>query len=156
MSFGRLEKPSGYRPMSDINVTPLVDVMLVLLVIFIIAAPLMSSRLQMDLPKVGGVAEVVEGEALAVSVGLSAQGQFFWGEEAVSAEQLLERLRAAAARDPDTEVHVRADESASYGQVARLMAMAQQAGLTRLGFVGDPNTGEHSGPTTAPPAASAR
>ncbi len=151
MSFGRLEKPSAHRPMSDINVTPLVDVMLVLLVIFIIAAPLMSSRLQMDLPAMGPIVQTVEtGQEVAVTVGLTAQGQLFWGDEEVSAEQLQERLHASAQRDPETELQLRADENASYGQVARVMAMAQEAGLTRLGFVGDPQTGDLKGPAQAP------
>jgi len=157
MSFGRLEKPSGNRPMSDINVTPLVDVMLVLLVIFIIASPLMSSRLQIELPGMGPLVESVqEGEDASVTVGLSAQGELFWGDEPVTAEQLQARLRAAAQRDAQTEMQLRADAQVSYGQVARVMAMAQQAGLVRLGLVGDPQSGELTGPADAPGGSAVR
>jgi len=139
MSFGRLEKPAGHKPMSEINVTPLVDVMLVLLVIFIITAPLMASRLALNLPQVDAAAVQPEAANLvSVSISLNATGQTFWGDEAVDSATLDQRLREAAARNPETEVQLRADAAVPYGRVVQLIAQAQAAGLARLGFVADP------------------
>ncbi len=141
MSFGRLEKPVDHRPMSDINVTPLVDVMLVLLVIFIITAPLMASRLALELPKAAApAAAAASGSAVFVSISLDAQGQTYWGDEAVDATTLSQRLQEAARRDPGTEVQLRADTAVPYGRVVQLIGLAQAAGLSRIGFVAEPVT----------------
>ncbi len=139
MSFGRLEKPAGHQPMSDINVTPLVDVMLVLLVIFIITAPLMASRLELELPKTSAPTEAVEPEAF-VSIGLDAQGQIFWDEQPIDLVTLRQRLQETARRDPGTELQLRADAAVPYGKLAQLIGVAQQAGLARIGFVTDAET----------------
>ena len=142
MSFGRLEKPRGNQPMSDINVTPLVDVMLVLLVIFIITAPLMTSQLALELPQAETpAAEQAPEPESAVAIGIDAQGQGFWEGEAVNAEVLRERLQQAAKADPDTELQLRADTAAPYGRVVQLIGMAQSVGLSRIGFVADPVSG---------------
>lgn len=143
MSFGRLEKPAGNKPMSEINVTPLVDVMLVLLVIFIITAPLMTSNLALELPKNTDLAAstVQEPEAF-VSISIDAQGQMFWDEQPVDAVVLRERLQQAARLDTSTELQLRADTAVPYGQVVQLIGMAQAAGLSRIGFVADPITGQ--------------
>jgi biopolymer transport protein TolR len=133
MSFGRLERNAGSRPMSDINMTPLIDVMLVLLVIFMITAPLMTSSLKLDLPKTAGARP--SDAPLFIAVAINAQGQLFVGDEAVSAEVLLQRARDAARRDPQTEVQLRADASVPYGRVAELIGLVQDAGLSRIGFV---------------------
>lgn len=140
MSFGRLEKPTGHRPMSDINVTPLVDVMLVLLVIFIVTAPLMASRLALELPKAVAPAAAASGSAVFVSIGLDAQGQTHWGDQAVDVTTLSQRLQEAARRDPGTEVQLRADTAVPYGRVVQLIGLAQAAGLSRIGFVAEPVT----------------
>ena len=150
MSFGRLEKPAGHKPMSEINVTPLVDVMLVLLVIFIITAPLMASRLALNLPQVeSATAKPGAANAVSVAIGLDASGQIFWDDKAVDSATLAQRLREAAARHPDTEVQLRADTAVPYGRVLQLIAQAQAAGLARIGFVADPAA------LTPPAAASA-
>jgi biopolymer transport protein TolR len=144
MSFGRLEKPAGHRPMSEINVTPLVDVMLVLLIIFIIAAPVMASRLALELPQAqtpAGATPSVSEPTLALSIDSS--GQVFWDEQPVAEEALRQRLQQAAQRDPATELQLRADTRVPYGQVVALIGLAQSAGLSRIGFVAE-----------APPAAS--
>jgi biopolymer transport protein ExbD/biopolymer transport protein TolR len=133
MAFGRLERDPGARPMSDINMTPLIDVMLVLLVIFIITAPLMSTSLKLDLPKTEGARP--SDAPLYIAVAINEQGQLFVGDEAVTAEQLLQRARDAAQRDPATEVQLRADSRVPYGRVAELIGLVQEAGLTRVGFV---------------------
>jgi biopolymer transport protein ExbD len=139
MSFGRLEKPAGHRPMSEINVTPLVDVMLVLLVIFIVATPLMASRLALDLPK-ADVSAVVSPTPQAVFIALDAAGQTFWGDQVVDATTLDQRLREAAQRDTATEVQLRADTAVPYGRVVQLIGLAQAAGLSRIGFVAEQAT----------------
>jgi biopolymer transport protein TolR len=123
--------------MSDINVTPLVDVMLVLLVIFIITTPLMASRLALELPKAASPVAAAE-SAVFVSIGLDAQGKTYWGDEAVDAATLDQRLRETAQRDPGTEVQLRADTAVPYGRVVQLIGLAQAAGLARIGFVAEP------------------
>jgi len=133
MAFGRLERSPASQPMSDINMTPLIDVMLVLLVIFIITAPLMATSLKLDLPKTEGGQP---GDAPAfVALALNAEGDFFVGDEKVAREQLVERVRAAARRNPATEVQLRADRAVPYGRVAELIGLVQEAGLSRIGFV---------------------
>ena len=137
MAFGRLERNPGSRPMSDINMTPLIDVMLVLLVIFIITAPLMSSSLKLDLPKRDAAGS---SDATAfVALSLDAQGRVYLGELALDPAQARElvsaRVREAARRDPGTEVQLRADSQVPYGRVAELIGWVQDAGLSRIGFV---------------------
>ena len=136
MAFGRLERNPGARPISDINMTPLIDVMLVLLVIFIITAPLMSSSLKLDLPKTEG-AQPSDAPAF-VAVALDAQGQLYLGERPLTHEALALELRQAARRDPGIEVQLRADAAVPYGRVAELIALLQDAGLSRIGFVTEP------------------
>jgi biopolymer transport protein ExbD/biopolymer transport protein TolR len=132
MSFGRLGRETSGRPMSDINMTPLIDVMLVLLVIFIITAPLIAPALRLDLPQAeGGVADVPE----FVSVAIDRDGTLFLGDAAIDAEQLAARLADTARRNPRTEVQLRADRSVPYGRVAELIDLVQRAGLSRVGFV---------------------
>jgi biopolymer transport protein ExbD/biopolymer transport protein TolR len=133
MAFGRLERSSGPRPMSDINMTPLIDVMLVLLVIFMITAPLMTTSLKLDLPKTdaGTPSEVPQFIALAID----GSGKLYFGDQAVEKPALVERVTDAARRNPQLEVHLRADRQVPYGDVAELIALVQQAGLSRIGFV---------------------
>ena len=138
MSFGRLERPAAHQPMSDINVTPLVDVMLVLLVIFILATPLMASRLALDLPKAAASTTPAPEPAAAVRIALDAQGQLYWDEEAIAPDSLAQRLQQAAQRNPATELQLRADTAVPYGRVVQIIGQAQQAGLSRIGFVADP------------------
>ncbi|HMM84735.1 MAG: ExbD/TolR family protein [Gammaproteobacteria bacterium] len=133
MSFGRLGRGGGERPLSDINMTPLIDVMLVLLVIFIITAPLIAPALKLDLPR----ADAVAGDAPAafVAVAIDRGGRLHLGDEPVDADTLAARLADAARRDPLTEVQLRADRAVPYGEVAALIALVQRAGLSRVGFV---------------------
>jgi len=138
MAFGRLERNPGSRPMADINMTPLIDVMLVLLVIFMITAPLMTTSLKLDLPKTEGARPSDAPQFIAVAI--NEQGQMFVGDEAVTAEQLLQRARDAARRDPLTEVQLRADSRVPYGRVAELIGLVQDAGLSRVGFVTEAGT----------------
>ena len=136
MAFGRLERTEGPRPMSDINVTPLVDVMLVLVVILIITAPLMASSLRLDLPRAEGARP--QDAPKFVTVGMDARGGLFLDDKPVTPAQLAQALSEAAKRSPETEVQLRADRSVPYGKVVEVMGAAQKAGLSRVGFVAEP------------------
>lgn len=136
MSFGRLSGGRRAEPMSEINVTPLVDVMLVLLVIFIVAAPLMAGRLALQLPRAEGTVPGVPAAGLRLAV--SASGEVSLDDQPVSDVQLRQRLQAAAATRPDTELLLQADTAVPYGRVAALIGAAQAAGLSRIGFVAAP------------------
>jgi biopolymer transport protein ExbD len=137
MAFGRLERNPGSKPMSDINMTPLIDVMLVLLVIFIITAPLMASSLKLDLPKADAPASS-DAPAL-VALAIDSEGRLYLGEQLLDGAQaqtlISTRVRDAARRDPATEVQLRADSRVPYGRVAELIGWVQAAGLTRIGLV---------------------
>ena len=133
MAFGRLERNPGSQPMSDINMTPLIDVMLVLLVIFMITAPLMTTSLKLDLPKTEGAKPT--DAPLFVAVSVDAKGGYFWGDEAVDAQVLKSRIVEAARRNRATEVQLRADQGVPYGRVAELIGLVQEGGLSRIGFV---------------------
>ncbi len=136
MAFGRLERTPGAQPMSDINMTPLIDVMLVLLVIFIITAPLMTSSLKLELPKTDAAQPSDTPQFIAVA--LDRDGHYFFGDEAVDADAFAGRVAAAAKRSKDTEVQLRADRAVPYGRVAELIGIVQKAGLSRIGFVAEP------------------
>ncbi len=133
MAFGRLERSTGPQPMSDINMTPLIDVMLVLLVIFMITAPLMTSSLKLDLPKTD--AAQPSDAPQFISVAIDPAGRLYFGDEAVDAAVFAARVADAAKRNPQTEVQLRADQSVPYGRVAELIGVVQQAGLNRIGFI---------------------
>jgi biopolymer transport protein TolR len=136
MAFGRLERSTRPAPMSDINMTPLIDVMLVLLVIFMITAPLMTSSLKLDLPKTDGAQPGDTPQF--ISVALDPQGRFYFGDEVLAPAAFAARIQAAARRNPATEVQLRADRGVAYGRVAELIGMVQKAGLNRIGFVTEP------------------
>jgi biopolymer transport protein TolR len=136
MAFGRLERSGGPRPMSDINMTPLIDVMLVLLVIFMISAPLMTSSLKLDLPRAEGAQP--NDAPQFISVALDPQGQLFVGDELLDPTAFAARVLDAARKNPKTEVQLRADKAVPYGRVAEVIGVVQKAGLSRIGFVTDP------------------
>ena len=122
--------------MSDINVTPLVDVMLVLVVIFIITAPLLASSIKLELPKSDAAQTSVVPQFVTVVVDKTAQ--VFLNDQKVDLTALADSLRKSAAANPDTEVQLRADEAVPYGRVVEVIGVAQQAGLNRIGFVAQP------------------
>jgi len=137
MAFGRLERRLVPQPMSEINVTPLVDVMLVLVVIFIITAPLLASSIRLDLPRTD--AAKPNDIPAFVTVVLDKSGGLFLDEQRIDAGQLAQRLAETARRNPETEVQLRADQSIPYGRVVEIMGAAQKAGLNRIGFVAEPS-----------------
>ena len=140
MAFGRFERTPSQTPMSDINVTPLVDVMMVLLVIFIITAPLMVSALKLDLPKTDG-AQASSVPPWFVKLSIDAKGEVYLDDKAIAWDDLKRSLNAQAAQAMAVnqgelpEVQLRADERVPYGRVVDVMGLAQQAGMTRIGFV---------------------
>jgi biopolymer transport protein TolR len=136
MAFGRLERTTGPQPMGDINMTPLIDVMLVLLVIFMITAPLMTSSLKLDLPKTDAAQPTDTPQFVAVAI--DPAGRLYFGEEVVDAATFAARITEAARKNPLTEVQLRADRSVPYGRVAELIGVVQKAGLNRIGFVAEP------------------
>jgi biopolymer transport protein TolR len=135
MAFGRLSSRPAEAPMSEINVTPLVDVMLVLLVIFILTAPLMTSAIRLDLPQSEGGEQGAAPQAVVLVV--DAQGKWFLNDQPIAEDALREQLAQAARRNPLTELELRADASVPYGRVVEAMGLAQKAGLSRIGFVAE-------------------
>jgi biopolymer transport protein TolR len=135
MAFGRLPSQARHAPMSEINVTPMVDVMLVLLVIFILAAPLMTSAIRLDLPQSEGAQVGSSPQALVLVV--DAQGRLFLSDQPITTEALRAQLASAARRNPLTELELRADAAVPYGRVVEAMGLAHQAGLSRIGFVAE-------------------
>ena len=156
MSFGRLERTKGSEPMSEINVTPMVDVMLVLLVIFILTAPLMASSIKLDLPKTDA-AKASETPKFVTLV-VDKTGQIFLNDQPIALGALKTTLSQTAIQNPETEVQLRADEAVAYGKVVEVMGAAQKAGLNRIGFVADAPTATPAAtaspaPASVPPAA---
>jgi biopolymer transport protein ExbD/biopolymer transport protein TolR len=133
MAFGRLEKPEGSRPMSDINMTPLIDVMLVLLVIFMIAAPLMTASLRLDLPK--SEAATPSDAPSFIAVAVTPDGKLHLGDYELAPEAFQQRINELGRANAQMEVQLRADRSVPYGQVAELIGWVQAAGLNRIAFV---------------------
>jgi biopolymer transport protein TolR len=134
MRFGRFAHKDGAAPMSDINMTPLIDVMLVLLVIFIITAPLMLSAIQVEFPR-DKASAAAHSETAPLAVTIAKDGAVYIQEEKMDDPDLLQALQAVARRNPDTELALRADVAVPYGAVVAFMAQAHQAGLHRIGFV---------------------
>ena len=133
--FGRLERTRSAEPMSEINVTPLVDVMLVLVVIFILTAPLLASSIKLELPKTDAASTT--DATPSVSLVVDRTGQAYLDNRPVPLAELSQHLARTATLQPDTEVQLRADENAPYGKVIEVLGVAQKAGLTRIGFVTD-------------------
>ena len=153
MAFGRLERPQGSEPMSEINMTPLIDVMLVLLIIFMITAPMMTSRLKLDLPRTENQAPPPVSPSV-ISIALTADGRTHLDELPVDAAALQAQLQAQAKSKPDTEVQLRADRVVPYERVAQLIGILQKAGLTRIAFVTE--AAEAAEAADAPPAGTGR
>lgn len=136
MAFASFDSQRAGAPMSDINMVPLIDVMLVLLVIFIVTAPLLTHAVKLELPRAS--AQVNQAKADKVDFAIDAAGALFWNGEPVTREEANGRFAAAGAQQPQPEIHLRADQSVPYRHVARTLADASRAGLTKVGFVSDP------------------
>ena len=138
MAFGMQEATSDddTEVMNEINMTPLVDVMLVLLIIFIITVPVMKHAIKVDLPSATAQRQSIKPETIALSV--DAQGGYFWNQNPVSEPELGRLLEAEAAKEPQPELHIRGDKAVRYEFVVQAMAQARQAGLHKIGFVTEP------------------
>ena len=137
MSFGRLQARPAQEPLSQINVTPLVDVMLVLLVIFILTAPFLASSIPLQLPHAAvSMPGPQAGQALMLE--LDRSGQVVLNGEKLADEALAQRLAAVAVSRSEAELQLRADRSVPYGRVVQVLALAHQAGIVRVGFVTEP------------------
>ena len=134
MAFGTQDDTDDV--MNEINMTPMVDIMLVLLIIFIITIPVMKHSVNIDLPRATNEAQNIKPETLRLSV--DAQGMYFMNESQIADADLVPRLKAAAAQNPQPELHIRGDKAVRYERVAQAMAAAQQAGLRKIGFITEP------------------
>ena len=132
-AYGR--RSGAFRPMSEINVTPLVDVMLVLLVVFMITAPLLTAGVPVDLPKTKASQLVGQDEPLTVSV--NAKGEVYLQDSRVELAQLVPRLNAITENKRDTRIFVRGDRNVGYGSVMKVMGVLNRAGFKRIGLVTD-------------------
>jgi biopolymer transport protein ExbD len=138
MAFGMQDTSSDgdSEVMNEINMTPLVDVMLVLLIIFMITVPVMKHTVNVELPTATSQPETTKPETLQLSV--DSQGQYFLNQSLLAPDTLPTVLQAEAAKEPQPELHIRGDKAVRYEFVAKAMAAAQQAGLRKIGFVTEP------------------
>jgi biopolymer transport protein ExbD len=145
-SSGNKSFSSDSPPMSEINVTPMVDVMLVLLIIFMITAPLITHKIAIDLPQAAAVKNPDKPDIVTLSV--DAEGKLYWNDQPVTADEWKVRVRSAALKDPQPELHLRAEKTTQYQLLAEIMADAQAAGMVKIGFVTNPKdkTGSDSAP----------
>ena len=138
MAFGGFNQDGG-GDMAEINVIPLVDIMLVLLVIFIITAPVITHSVKVDLPRVSHERNEVPPQTVTLS--LDVDGTLYWDQEPLAAEALDGRLEQAVAEHPDLELHLRADQHTPYERLARVLTQARAAGVLRIGFITEPEGG---------------
>jgi len=136
MAMGSFNSSGSQMPTAEINMTPLVDVMLVLLIIFIITAPLMTHSVKVELPRAASTPS--EQKPKTLQVGIKADGSVFLGQEAVDRSTLEIRFRDAVTQDANVEMHLKADRNTRYEAVAETMSAARRAGLSKIGFVTQP------------------
>jgi biopolymer transport protein ExbD len=136
MAFGGFNDNGHQAPMAEINVTPMVDVMLVLLVIFIITAPLFTHAVKLELPTASSAPAPEKPETITLSI--NAEGKLFWNNNSVSLDELGTRFATASQKKPQPELQLRADKSTRYEVIAQVMASAQNNGMTKIGFVTNP------------------
>ena len=134
MAFGTQDEPDEV--MNEINMTPLVDVMLVLLIIFIITVPVMKHAVNIDLPRAAN--QPIDAKPETVRLSVDGSGSYFWNEGRIDDEQLKVLLKTAAEKQPQPELHIRGDKEVRYERVAQAMAAAQQAGVKKIGFITEP------------------
>ena len=139
MAFGGFNDNGQQAPMADINVTPMVDVMLVLLVIFIITAPLFTHAIKLELPNAQSQAAPEKPETITLAI--NAEGKLFWNNAAITREELSQRIATASQKQPQPELQLRADKSTRYEVIAQVMSAAQNGGMNKIGFVTDPKEG---------------
>jgi len=137
MAFGGFDQRGESRPIAEINMIPLIDVMLVLLVIFIVTAPLLTHAVKLDLPKASSRPNQTRPDHIQLAV--TALGALYWNGVAVDKDEMVRRMQASARQQPVPELHLRVDRTTQYQVLAEVMAEAAKAGLGRIGFVSDPS-----------------
>ena len=137
MAFASLDASDDNEPLAEINMVPLIDVMLVLLIIFMVTAPLLTHAVKVDLPQAASAPNITKPDN--VQLAIDGDGRVFWNGEAVDAVQFAVRVKAASALKPQPELHIRADRTTPYEKVAQVMSEAARNGLVRIGFVTDPS-----------------
>jgi biopolymer transport protein ExbD len=137
MAFASFDSKRASAPMSDINMVPLIDVMLVLLVIFIITAPLLTQAVKLELPKASSQVNDLRPEKIEFAI--DAAGLLYWNGETVSRTEARQRFLLEGKKQPQPEVHLRADQAVAYRFVAQALADASKAGLTKVGFISEPD-----------------
>jgi biopolymer transport protein ExbD len=136
MAFGSFDRKSSSQPMAEINMVPLIDVALVLLVIFIVTAPLLTNAVKLDLPKATSNADIQKPEK--VEFAIDASGSLFWNGERISREDAVAKFAEAGTKRPQPEIYLRADQGVAYRYVAEMLADASKAGLSKIAFVSEP------------------
>jgi biopolymer transport protein TolR len=148
---GKLNGRSRYRPLSEINVTPLVDVMLVLLIIFMVTAPLMTSGVSVDLPKTD--AQPLNSDSQPLTVSIDASGKIFLQDQEVDLPDLVAKLQAIAQNNQDRRIFVRGDKDLAYGRIMQVMGTITQGGFTKVALLAQQPTGQppaNAAPSAAP------
>ena len=136
MAFGSFDRKSGNQPMAEINMVPLIDVVLVLLVIFIVTAPLLTNVVKLDLPKATSNADIQKPEKIEFAI--DANGLLYWKGERISREDAIARFAEEGRKRPQPEVYLRADQNVPYRYVAETLADASKGGLSKVAFVSEP------------------
>lgn len=136
MAFGSFDRKSSSQPMAEINMVPLIDVVLVLLVIFIVTAPLLTNVVKLDLPRATAKADLQKPEKIEFAI--DAQGGLFWNGERLTREDAVSRFAEAGQKRPQPEVYLRADQTVPYRYVAQTLADASKGGLSKVAFVSEP------------------
>jgi biopolymer transport protein ExbD len=136
MAFASFDSKSSGAPMAEINMVPLIDVMLVLLVIFIVTAPLLSHSVKLELPKASS--QVVSAKAEKINFSIDADGVRYWNDQPLTREEAAQRFVLEGQKVTQPEIHLRADQNVAYKAVAETLADASKAGLSKIGFVTDP------------------
>jgi len=136
MAFGGFSENDSGRPMAEINMIPLIDVMLVLLIIFIVTAPLLTHSIKINLPKATTQVNLEKPETVTLSI--DASGNLFWDDNRIDDAQLAANLAGAARRNPQPELHLRAEKTTQYQRLAEVMSAAQNAGVIKIGFITEP------------------
>jgi biopolymer transport protein ExbD len=136
MAFASFDRKTSSQPMAEINMVPLIDVVLVLLVIFIVTAPLLTNVVKLDLPKTTSAADIQKPEK--VEFAIDANGGLFWKGERITREDAIARFAAEGAKRPQPEVYLRADQNVPYRYVAETLADASKGGLSKVAFVSEP------------------
>ena len=136
MAFGSFERKTSSQPMAEINMVPLIDVVLVLLVIFIVTAPLLTNVVKLDLPKASSAADIVKPEKIEFAI--DAAGALFWKGERLTREEAIAKFAEEGRKRPQPEVYLRADHNVPYRYVAETLADASKGGLSKIAFVSEP------------------